>query len=111
MTSFLLAIGEFHGDDGHRVPYVRQPFSREPDFDVTSVNYDRDELLEREKKKPRSGGSRSMALLGRPPASEGEPGKNRREKETPLAGRRASDTIAGGVYRTVALDAAEVNRW
>ena len=44
---FILAIVEFHGDDGHRVRYVREPFSREPDFDVTSVNYDLDKLLER----------------------------------------------------------------
>ena len=39
---FILAIVEFHGVDGHRVRYVREPFSREPDFDVTSVNYDLD---------------------------------------------------------------------
>ena len=44
---FILAIVEFHGDDGDRVRYVRQPFSREPDFDVTSVNYDLDKLLAR----------------------------------------------------------------
>ena len=44
---FILAIVEFHDDDGHRVRYVRQPFSREPDFDVTSVNYDLDKLLAR----------------------------------------------------------------
>ena len=42
---FILAIVEFLGDDGHRVRYVRQPFRREPDFDVTSVNYDLDKLL------------------------------------------------------------------
>ena len=44
---FILAIVEFHGDDGYRVRYVREPFSREPDFDVTSVNYDLDKLLAR----------------------------------------------------------------
>ena len=44
---FILAIVEFHGDDGNRVRYVRQPFNREPDFDVTSVNYDLDKLLAR----------------------------------------------------------------
>ena len=31
----------------HRVHYVRQPFHREPDFGVTSVNYDFGELLAR----------------------------------------------------------------
>lgn len=37
---FILAIVEFNGDDTHRTYYLRQPFTREPDFDVTSVNYD-----------------------------------------------------------------------
>ena len=44
---FILAIVEFLGDDEHRVHYVRQPFTREPDFGVTSVNYDLGELLVR----------------------------------------------------------------
>ena len=55
---FILAIVEFDGDlpaapDGtaqagaHRVHYVRRPFQREPDFGVTSVNYDFAELLQR----------------------------------------------------------------
>jgi hypothetical protein len=44
---FILAIVEFMGDDGHRVHYVRQPFQREPDFGVTSVNYDFAKLLAR----------------------------------------------------------------
>lgn len=35
---FILAVVEFDGP-GHRVHYIRQPFSREPDFEVTSVNY------------------------------------------------------------------------
>ena len=35
----------------------------------------------------------------------------RLKEETPLAGRRASDAITGGVYQSVALDAADVNRW
>jgi hypothetical protein len=43
---FILAIVEFDGD-GHCVHYVRQPFAREPDFDVTSVNYDFARLIER----------------------------------------------------------------
>src|SRR5208283_1817439 len=44
---FILAIVEFLPDDSHRVHYVRQPFHREPDFGVTSVNYDFSELLGR----------------------------------------------------------------
>ncbi|MHC4109216.1 MAG: protein NO VEIN domain-containing protein, partial [Planctomycetota bacterium] len=44
---FILAIVEFHGDDEHRVCYVRRPFRREPDFGVTSVNYALDELIGR----------------------------------------------------------------
>ena len=42
---FILAIVEFMGDDDHHVHYVRQPFKREPDFGVTSVNYNFGELL------------------------------------------------------------------
>ncbi len=44
---FILAIVEFRDDDTHRVHYVRRPFQREPDFGVTSVNYDFAELLAR----------------------------------------------------------------
>ncbi|MCG8554503.1 MAG: SNF2-related protein [Proteobacteria bacterium] len=44
---FILAIVEFRTDDTHRVHYVRRPFHREPDFGVTSVNYDFGELLAR----------------------------------------------------------------
>ena len=44
---FILAIVEFLDDGGHRVHYVREPFKREPDFGVTSVNYDFAELLAR----------------------------------------------------------------
>lgn len=43
---FILAIVEFDGD-AQRVHYVRRPFQREPDFGVTSVNYDLAELLAR----------------------------------------------------------------
>ena len=43
---FILAIVEFIGDT-HRVHYTRQPFQREPDFGVTSVNYNFSELLAR----------------------------------------------------------------
>ena len=44
---FILGIVEFRDDGGHRVRYVRRPFQREPDFGVTSVNYDFAELLAR----------------------------------------------------------------
>jgi SNF2 family DNA or RNA helicase len=44
---FILGIVEFRDDDTHRVHYVRSPFQREPDFGVTSVNYDFPELLKR----------------------------------------------------------------
>ena len=43
---FILAIVEFMGDK-HRVHYAREPFRREPDFGVTSVNYSFAELLAR----------------------------------------------------------------
>jgi superfamily II DNA or RNA helicase len=44
---FILGIVEFTGDNSHRVHYVRQPFRREPDFGVTSVNYNLAELVAR----------------------------------------------------------------
>jgi REP element-mobilizing transposase RayT len=44
---FILAIVEFQDDGMHRVHYLRQPFRREPDFGVTSVNYDFAELIAR----------------------------------------------------------------
>ncbi|MCG3171859.1 MAG: RNA polymerase-associated protein RapA [Pseudomonadales bacterium] len=44
---FVLAIVEFLDAEAHKVHYLRQPFRREPDFGVTSVNYTLDELLER----------------------------------------------------------------
>jgi len=43
---FILAIVEFT-EDGHLVHYAREPFRREPDFGVTSVNYGFAELLKR----------------------------------------------------------------
>lgn len=36
---FILAIVELQDDDRHQVHYLRQPFRREPDFGVISVNY------------------------------------------------------------------------
>jgi hypothetical protein len=44
---FILSIVEFFDRDEHRVHYLRRPFQREPDFGVTSVNYDLGELLAR----------------------------------------------------------------
>jgi len=44
---FILAIVEFTEREAHQVHYVRRPFQREPDFGVTSVNYDFAELLAR----------------------------------------------------------------
>ena len=37
---FILGIVEFLDDGAHRVHHVREPFKREPDFGVTSVNTD-----------------------------------------------------------------------
>jgi superfamily II DNA or RNA helicase len=43
---FILAVVEVDGDQA--IPrYVRSPFQREPDFGVTSVNYDLNEILSR----------------------------------------------------------------
>ena len=44
---YILAIVEFRDGGAERVHYVRKPFRREPDFGVTSVNYDLPELLAR----------------------------------------------------------------
>jgi superfamily II DNA or RNA helicase len=44
---YILAIVEFHSESQHQVHYVRNPFQREPDFGVTSVNYDFADLLSR----------------------------------------------------------------
>jgi superfamily II DNA or RNA helicase len=44
---FILAMVEFMNGDAHRARYLRKPFQREPDFYVTSVNYDFAELLKR----------------------------------------------------------------
>jgi hypothetical protein len=45
--AFILAIVEFLDGEEHKVHYLRQPFRREPDFGVTSVNYEFSDLLER----------------------------------------------------------------
>jgi len=43
---YILAVVAFGGDD-HSVHYIRTPFGTEPDFGVTSVNYNLAELLAR----------------------------------------------------------------
>jgi len=45
--NFILAIVEFCAGGTHKVQYLRRPFQREPDFSVTSVNYNFAELLAR----------------------------------------------------------------
>ena len=42
---FILAMVEFLPDGQHRTRYLREPFNSEPDFGVTSVNYDFGHLL------------------------------------------------------------------
>ena len=44
---FILAMVEFLPDGKHRTRYLREPFNSEPDFGVTSVNYDFANLLSR----------------------------------------------------------------
>jgi hypothetical protein len=44
---FILALVSFHDDQRTTVKYLRNPFRREPDFGVTSVNYNFAELLAR----------------------------------------------------------------
>ncbi|MCX7774706.1 MAG: helicase-related protein [Spirochaetaceae bacterium] len=44
---YILAIVEFFDDGSHNVHYIRRPFQREPDFLVTSVEYDFAGLLAR----------------------------------------------------------------
>jgi len=46
---FVLAVVEVDGDSV-TPRYIRRPFQREPDFAVTSVNYDLAELLDRSEK-------------------------------------------------------------
>ena len=44
---FILAIVEIDGDTPKEPRYIRQPFQKEPDFGVTSVNYNLNKLLAR----------------------------------------------------------------
>jgi len=46
---FILGIVEFT-ENGHNIHYIRQPFHKEPDFGVTSVNYNFAELIARANK-------------------------------------------------------------
>ena len=45
--SFILAIVEVDGEETKEPRYIREPFQQEPEFGVTSVNYDLNELLSR----------------------------------------------------------------
>jgi hypothetical protein len=42
---FWLAVVQVEGDRAVELGYLNRPFTREPDFGVTSVNYALDELL------------------------------------------------------------------
>jgi hypothetical protein len=44
---FILALVAFGANGSHEVHYLRRPFQREPDFGVTSVNYNFVDLLAR----------------------------------------------------------------
>lgn len=46
---FILAIVQVDGETTTTPVYVRKPFTREPDFGVTSVNYNLGDLLARGK--------------------------------------------------------------
>jgi superfamily II DNA or RNA helicase len=46
-ADFILAIVAVDGEAARKPVYVRQPFQKEPDFGVTSVNYELGELLRR----------------------------------------------------------------
>ena len=45
--SFILAIVEIDGECPKKVHYIRKPFQKEPDFEVTSVNYSLGKLVGR----------------------------------------------------------------
>ena len=42
---YILAIVQVHGEKAANITYVREPFNREPDFGVTSVNYSLSDLF------------------------------------------------------------------
>lgn len=62
--NYILAIVEFLDTERHRVHYVTRPFRREPDFGVTSVNYDFAELIERAESSWTSTDTAITATLG-----------------------------------------------
>jgi putative DNA methylase len=80
---FILAIVEFLDGDSHRVHYVRRPFQREPDFGVTSVNYDFSELGNRMIGSGTNALASSIILVCRPRAVD-VPTATRREFLTAL---------------------------
>ena len=47
--NFILAIVEVNGETTEKIHYIRKPFQKEPDFEVTSVNYNLSKLLARAK--------------------------------------------------------------
>jgi len=44
---FILALVLVEGENVQEPVYIRKPFGREPDFGVTSVNYDLNEISAR----------------------------------------------------------------
>jgi len=42
---FILALVDVDGDHAEKITYIRNPFTKEPDFGVTSVNYKIADLL------------------------------------------------------------------
>ena len=44
---FILAVVPVEGDKAKTPRYIRRPFTKEPDFGATSVNYDLEELFSR----------------------------------------------------------------
>ena len=48
-TSYILAIVQVDGEHANTPVYILEPFQREPEFDVASVNYKLKELLQRGK--------------------------------------------------------------
>ncbi len=85
---FILAIVEFTGEDTHRVHYLRQPFQREPDFGVTSVNYDFAELLARAEAAVDD--VEEEAHRGRPSAGSHQQGQRAGEVDSPRAPEHAA---------------------
>ena len=47
LIEVALPLEAINAESAREMSYIRRPFQREPDFGVTSVNYDLDELLDR----------------------------------------------------------------